>query len=164
MGIALDILRSWRHPRRIIAKRLSEGVREDRAVLFLMLGCLLMFVSQWPRLLVEAQSDPSIPFDARAGAALLGWVFIVPLALYAVAGLARVVAMGFGGQGTWFSARMALFWALLAASPMWLLNGALVRVPGSDIFKNITGVLALLGFITIWLSSMIESETGGETQ
>lgn len=162
MGITLDIARSWRHPRRTMAQRMSFGIREDQALLFLMLGCLLMFVSQWPRLYVETNADPSIPFEARAGAALLGWLFIVPLLSYALAAIARIVAKIFGGNGTWFSARMALFWALLSATPMWLLNGAMTGLHAPDLLRDATGVIALAGFVAIWLSSMIESESVGD--
>jgi hypothetical protein len=162
MGISLDILRSWRHPRRIISQRLDEGVREDRVLVFLMAACALIFVAQWPALVRASNADTSIPLDARLGGALLAWMFIAPLVLYLVAAISRLVARLFGGTGTWYSARLALFWSLLAASPMLLLNGLLAGLSGVAIVQSFVGALALAGFFVIWLAALIETE-GGRT-
>ncbi|PHQ97729.1 MAG: YIP1 family protein [Marinosulfonomonas sp.] len=159
MGVSADIIRSWRHPRRVMAARLSEGLREDRALVFLIVACLLMFVAQWPRLQLEALIDPDIPLEARLGGALMGWLFIAPLALYAIAALSRIIARLLGGQGSWLSARMALFWSLLAVTPLWLLNGLVTSVNGPGLVRDISGLIALAAFVLIWLSSMVEAET-----
>lgn len=159
MGVSGDIIRSWRHPRHVMAARLSEGLREDRALVFLIIACLLMFVAQWPRLQLEALINPDIPLEARLGGALMGWLFIAPLALYAIAALSRIIARLLGGQGSWLSARMALFWSLLAATPLWLLNGLVTSVNGPGLVRDISGLIALAAFVLIWLSSMVEAET-----
>lgn len=142
-----------------MAARLSEGLREDRALVFLIVACLLMFVAQWPRLQLEALIDPDIPLEARLGGALMGWLFIAPLALYAIAALSRIIARLLGGQGSWLSARMALFWSLLAVTPLWLLNGLLTSMNGPGLVRDISGLIALAAFVLIWLSSMVEAET-----
>ena len=161
MAVSADILRAWRHPRQVMARHLSQGLREDRALIFLMLGCALAFVSQWPRLALASRLDPSTPLDARLGGALLAWMFIAPLAFYLIAAVSHVIARMIGGQGSWFGARLALFWALLAASPMWLLNGLLAVVPGAQGLHNTAGAIALAGFVVIWLASLREAEFGG---
>ena len=160
MGAALDTLRAWRHPRQIMGLRLSEGVREDRALIFLMVACFLIFVAQWPRLVRDATLDPSTPLDARLGGALLGWLFLVPLAFYAFAALSHLIARMLGGKGSWFSSRMALFWALLAAAPMWLLNGLVTALVDVTWIRATTGAIALGGFLLIWAASLIEAESG----
>ncbi len=147
-----------------MAARLSEGLREDRALVFLIIACVLMFVAQWPRLRVEAQIDSAIPLEARLGGALMGWLFIAPLVLYAIAALSRIIARLLGGQGSWLSARMALFWSLLAATPLWLLNGLVTSVNGPGLVRDISGFIALAAFVMIWLSSMVEAETTGGKQ
>ncbi len=162
MAVSTDILRAWRHPRQVMAGHLSQGLREDRALVFLMLGCALVFVSVWPRLVLESRLDPATPLDARLGGALLAWMFIAPLALYLIAAVSHVAARMVGGHGTWFGARLALFWALLAASPLWLLNGLLAVVPGARALHTVTGAIALAGFVIIWLASLIEAEFGGD--
>ena len=42
-----------------------------------------------------------------------GVLILIPVA-YLVASLSRLVAKALGGQGTWYGARVALFWALAA--------------------------------------------------
>ncbi len=164
MAVALDILRAWRHPRRVMARHLDAGRREDRALIFLMLGAFLMFLAQWPRLVRLAALEPGTPLDARLGGALLGWLFIVPLAFYALAAVSRLLARVFGGRGNAYGARLALFWALLASAPAWLLYGVLVGLVGPGGPVRAVGALALGGFFVIWLASLFESETGGAPQ
>ena len=55
--MALDILRSYRTPRRVLRERIGTKAREDRAFATLMAGCVLTFVAQWPRLSREAFFD-----------------------------------------------------------------------------------------------------------
>lgn len=160
MGVSVDIVRAWRHPRQVMARLLGGGVREDRALIFLMTACLLIFIAQWPRLARQAHFDPSTPLDARLGGALMAWLFIVPLAGYLLAALARIVAKLLGGQGSWYSSRLALFWSLLAAAPFWLIFGLASGFAATGIVKNLFGLVAFLAFLIIWLSSMIQAETG----
>ncbi len=161
MGIAADMLISWRHPRQVIRRRLAEGVREDRALIYLMAGCALIFVAQWPRLTGLALADPSTPLNARLGGALMAWLFIMPLVLYAVAAVSHLLARALGGRGSWFSARLALFWALLAAAPAWLANGLVVGLGLPWGVQSVFGVVALGGFVVIWGASLYQAETTG---
>ena len=161
MGVTGDIIRAWRHPRRVMRRQLGRGPREDRALVFLIVACLLIFVAQWPRLSLAAELDPSMPFDVRIGGALLGWLFLAPLALYAIAAVSRIMAWLAGGTGSWYSARLALFWSLLVAAPFWLLNGLFAGLTGAGAVKALTGALALISFVAVWLSSLYEAETGG---
>jgi len=162
MGLAVEIISAWRHPRRVMARLLSAGQREDRVLMFLMLGCLLIFISRWPDLARLAQLEPTPPLNARLGGALIGWLFIAPLIFYALAAVSRLVARMFGGRGSWYSARLALFWALLAASPLWLLNGLLAGFGAQPVLQNLVGAVALAAFALIWLSSLREAEFSGD--
>ena len=161
MGVTGDIIRAWRHPRQGMRRQLGYGLREDRALVFLITACLLIFVAQWPRLGRAAELDPSTPFDMRIGGALLGWLFLAPLALYAIAALSRIAAAAMGGQGSWYSARLALFWSLLVAAPFWLLNGLVAGLSGVGAVKALTGALALISFIAVWMLSLYEAEKKG---
>lgn len=164
MGVATDILRAWRHPRQVMNARLAHGVREDSALAILMGACVLIFLSQWPRLMREAQFDPTKPLDIRLGGTLFAWLFVAPLALYLIAALSHVVAKIAGGSGSWFSARLALFWSLLVAAPLWVLNGLVDGLFGPGILLKVTGGLALLAFVVIWMASLIEAEGRGALQ
>lgn len=157
MALTTDILASYRSPRRVLRRQLDGGVREDRALFYLMLGCGLLFVSQWPSLSRQAFLDPSVPLQARIGGALMALMFILPLVLYLLGALSHLVARLFGGQGDWFSARLALFWAMLAAAPLWLFNGLAAGFLTGPIVQ-IVGFVALAGFLYIWIGGLIAAE------
>lgn len=164
MSVALEITRAWRHPRQVMRRLLDAGRREDRALLFLMVACLLIFVAQWPRLVRAAELDASVPLDARMGGALLGWLFLAPLLAYALGAVSHIVLRLIGGQGDWFGARLALFWALLAAAPFWLVNGLITGFAGDGFAGAAFGAIALAAFLLIWITSLIEAEFGkGQT-
>jgi hypothetical protein len=157
MSVAADIWRSWRAPRRVLARLLAQGRREDRALAFLMLGCALIFVSEWPRL---GRAVAEAPLEARLGGAMLAWLALMPLVFYALAGLSRVAARALGGQGSFSGARLALFWAVLAAAPLWLAAAAVETVaPGPA--AALAGALALAALVWIWLAGLYEAERGG---
>ena len=158
MSVTLDMLRAWRDPRGVLRSRLAQGVREDRALATVMGACFLIFVAQWPRLSREAFVDPSVPLDARMGGALLGIVFLLPLFLYVLGALSHVVARALGGKGTWFAARLALFWALLATAPAMLFHGLIAGFVGPGAASSGVGLLVLAGFFYLWISMLIEAE------
>lgn len=158
MAVTTEILRTYRTPGAVLRRRLQDGVREDRALAVLMGACLVIFVAQWPRLAREAHLDPAVPLDARIGGALLGWLFLAPLFFYLLAALSHLVARLFGGQGSFHSARVALFWSLLAAAPLFLLNGLVAGLLGPSLALTFTGVVLLAVFLAIWFLSLAEAE------
>lgn len=160
MTVSMDILRTYRAPRAVFREKLARGTREDRALATLIGACALIFVAQWPALSRQAYLDPSVPFDARMGGALMGWLFIAPLAAYVIAAASHLVARLAGGRGTWFGARLALFWALLAASPLWLLNGLVAGFVGAGAALDAVGLLAVAAFLVFWGAGLWESERG----
>ena len=159
MGLISDISLAWRAPGRLIRAKLGGGVREDRALALAMAVGLMVFVAQWPRLAREAHLDPSVPFDARMAGALMGAVFILPLILYLVAALGHLVARALGGAGSWFGARLALFWAMLASAPTMLLHGLVSALCGPGAVAMIIGAIVACGFLYLWLSMLIEAES-----
>jgi hypothetical protein len=160
VSVTTDIVATWRSPRAVLRRHLQGGVREDRALVYLMLACGLIFVGQWPALQRAALADPSTPLDARMGGALMAWLFVAPLVLYAVAALTHLIARALGGRGTGYGARLALFWSLLAASPLWLLYGLVAGMIGPGPAMTATGVVAFAGFVVLWLGALIEAEWG----
>ncbi|MDJ0629830.1 MAG: YIP1 family protein [Rhodobacter sp.] len=158
MAVATDIAAMYRAPRQTVRRLLTMGVREDRALLYLMLACALIFVAQWPRLAREAHLDAAVPLDARIGGALLAWFFLAPLLLYAVAAITRLAARLLGGRGTWYTARLALFWSLLAAAPMWLLSGLAAGFLGPGGALQGVSALALGVFLVFWGLALLETE------
>ncbi|WP_102107160.1 YIP1 family protein [Oceaniglobus roseus] len=163
MALTRDIAASYVRPGAVLRRRTSGPAREDRALVTVMLACGLIFVAQWPRLSREAFLTGQELNGLMAGA-LLGWLIIAPLFLYALAALSHLVARLMGGRGSWFGARMALFWALLAASPLWLLWGLVAGFLGAGAALNATGLVALGAFLAIWIAGLTTLERGETAQ
>ncbi len=140
-------------------RHLAAGVREDRALGFLVVACLLIFVAQWPRLARQAHLDDTVPLQALIGGALMGWIFIAPLIFYAIAAVSALVSRFAGGRGDWYRARLALFWSLLAVSPLWLLNGLLAGFIGAGPVVTVLGLAVLAVFLYLWGAALVEAET-----
>ncbi|RMD91240.1 MAG: YIP1 family protein [Alphaproteobacteria bacterium] len=164
MGLVADILATYAGPRRVIRRQLAAGAREDRALMHLMLGCALVFIAQWPRLMRVAAEPGAPPFEALIGGALLAWLFIAPLGLYLLAGLSHALARLAGGKGTAFGARVALFWALLAAAPLWLVHGLARGYFGAAPVTQALGAIGLGVFLLFWFLGLIEAEAAEATE
>lgn len=149
MSVSGDILRSWRRPGTVVGGLLAQGQREDRALVFLMVACGLIFLAQWPRLARTAQFDPEVPFQALLGGALMGWMFFAPLIFYGLAAVLRLAMAAVGLRIGWYAARLALFWALLAASPLWLLHGLVVGLAGPGGASTAAGLVVVGAFFWI---------------
>ncbi len=160
MSVSGDILASYLAPRRVVGRLLAQGPREDRALAMLMAGLGIAFLAQWPALMRQAAADPSVPLDARIGGALMGLVFLAPLGAYALAGLVRLAARLVGGRGSWFGARLALFWALLAASPLMLLQALAGVVLGPMAQAALAWAVAAV-FLWVWIGGVMAAEGGG---
>lgn len=159
MSVVADILASYRAPRSVFRRRAGDTPREDRALVVLMAACLLVFVAQWPRLQREAFLTGQ-EFEPMIGGALFAWLFIVPLAAYLLGTVSHLVARLLGGKGTGYSARFALFWALLCAAPLWLLWGLVAGFIGAGAALSLTGLVALGAFVVFWALNLYEAEWG----
>ncbi|MGV6850008.1 MAG: YIP1 family protein [Marinibacterium sp.] len=157
MAVTSDIAAMYRRPGPVVARLLEMGPREDRALAILMGFCLLGFVAQLPRLSREAHLGDT-PLDALMGGALMGWLFLAPLLFYLIAALSHLAARAFGGKGTWFGARLALFWALLASAPMMLFYGLLAGFSGPGPSLHAVGVLWLAVFGWFWFTGLRQAE------
>ncbi len=157
MSIVLDILGSYRRPREMYRRRVGRDTREDRAIAVLMAACVIVFVAQWPRL-ARLAFETGQDVQMLIGATLLAWVFIMPLVLYALGSLSHLIARPFGGRGTTYRARFALFWALLCAAPLWLLNGLVAGFIGPSPALSITGMVSLAAFLALWSINWHEAE------
>jgi hypothetical protein len=158
MALVADIVNLWRHPGPTMRAKLAAGPREDRALAVLMAACGLGFVAQWPRLARAAHLDPSVPLDARLGGALMGAVFLLPLVAYAVAAASHLAARALGGRGSFFGARLALFWALLAAAPLMLAAGLVGGLAGPAAVTRLVGVAVFAAFAYLWMRLLVEAE------
>ena len=158
MPVTSDIAATYRGPGRVMRRLLQAGQREDRALAILMAFCVLVFVAQLPRLSREAHLTGR-DFQTVAGGALMAWVFIAPLALYVLAALSHVVSRAVGGQGTWYGARLALFWSLLASTPLLLLYGLVAGFIGQGPALQVVGVVWACVFFWFWSTCLRLAES-----
>lgn len=157
MSVVADILKSWVRPRQVVRRHVAAGPREDRALIFLMLGCVIVFLSQVPRIVRSDWLGSEVPFQAQIGGAALAWLFIAPLALYGVALVVHLIARLLGGKGSSFTTRLSLFWALFAASPLWLFDGLVAGYLGPQASGTLLlGLVGLAAFFYIWAAGMFE--------
>ncbi len=149
MAVTTDILQTYKGPRTVLARRLAAGPREDRLVALAMGSCAVMFIAQLPRLARIAHLEDH-DLNALMGGSLLAIMFVLPLILYSLAFVFHVLAKAFRGKGPGFQARVALFWAMMAASPLMLLNGLVAGFIGEGTALSFVGGLwcaAVLWFL-----------------
>ena len=150
MAATRNIVATYRGPGAVVRRLLGEGEREDRALVFLMLGCLMVFVAQTPRLARQAYLTGE-DLGMLMGATLMAWVFMAPLILYVIAWLIFIVARALRTGLTGYGARIALFWALLASSPLILLWGLTAGFVGPGIEMTGVGLIWCAIFVWFWI-------------
>ncbi len=155
MAVSTNIVRTWRGPRAVFADLLREGVREDRLIAYLMAACLMMFVAQLP---VQArishlsqELETPLALGQLIGTTFFAWLMIMPLVFYLLALLLQGILWLFGIRPGGYPVRLALFWGLLAASPVALLQGLLSGLngqgPGSYLVFGIWAVALVWFFV-----------------
>jgi hypothetical protein len=159
MAVTTDILASWRAPRVGVRQHLARGVSEPFAFTLLLVFLILTIIGQWPvsgREAVLAQEPSAMP---RLLARALAVLATIPF-WYGLAALSRLIAKAFGGQGSWYSARIALFWALAVVSPLMLLQGLVAGMIGPGPGLWLIVVIVGLAFFWLWLTMLHEVEKG----
>ena len=157
MALVAEIIATWRAPRQALRARVAQDVREDIALMVLLAALGFSFLAQWPGLARSAHLQPEMPLAARLIGSFLAGLGVVPLA-YLLAAASHLVARALGGQGSWYGARLALFWSLLAVSPLMLLHGLLTGLLGSGPMLNSAGLVVAMGFLYLWLPALAASE------
>ncbi len=159
MPVTSDIAATYWRPRRVFRRLFDMPAGEERALKLVFAGCLLMFIAQMPRLAREAYLQGQDPWPA-IGSTLAAWVFVAPLILYALSYLSYLILRAFGGKCPAIYARLALFWAFLAASPVVLLHGLVAGYVGPGRALNVVGVIWLGLFLWFWLAGLREAGWG----
>lgn len=161
MSLSREIVATYRGPGAVMRRLLSQGPREDRALMLVMAACAMFFVARMPALARQAHLEGT-ELNPLMGASLLACMVILPLALYVLAALSHIVAKLFRGQGTGYGARLALFWALLAASPLALLNGLVAGFVGEGLQLSLVGLLWCAVFLWFWIGGLRAAEWPGD--
>lgn len=159
MSASTELVASWRHPRAGLRRHLARGVSEPFAFTLLLIFLILAFVGQWPLAAREAYLAGEASALPRILPRALAVLATIPL-WYGLAALSRLVARVLGGKGSWYSARIALFWALASVSPLMLLQGLVAGMIGPGTALVAVSVLSGLAFLGLWLTMLHEAEKG----
>lgn len=157
MTVTTDLVATWRRPRHVLRQLLARGQSEPFAFSLLLVFLVLAFVSQWP----GAARDAHLAGEASAWPRILptayGLLAAIPF-LYGLAALGHLAARAMGGQGTWYGARIALFWALATVGPLMLLQGLVAGMigPGPALTALTLGVG--IAFLWLWATLLHEAE------
>lgn len=159
MTVSTDLVATWARPRAILRQHLARGRSEAFAFALLLVFLILAFIGQWPAAAREAflaqESSAAPRILARAMAVLA----TIPL-WYGLAALSRVVARMMGGHGTWFGARIALFWALACSGPLMLLQGLVSGMIGPGPALSAVTLVVGAAFLWLWATLLHEAERG----
>jgi hypothetical protein len=158
MSVTQDIVATYRGPSRVMGRFLDQGRNEVRALLFLLLSGLLIFVAASPFQAREAQIDPDGPLAVRLYWSAFLWIFIMPLLMYAFAAAIWVVSKVARAGVTGFDIRLTLFWSLLASTPVLLLLGMVAGLIGPGIQLQAVGVVWLCIFGWFWISGLLTAQ------
>ncbi len=163
MSIALDIVRTYRAPREVQMRQMRAGENsEGRALAILMGACFLLFIATLPNLSRQAFLDPSIPFQGRMAGSFFAWVLMMPLVLYGVSILVKLVMMVLKIEAPGHHVRMGLFWALLASSPLWLLAGLAAGFTGESSGTALSGLAAIGAFLVFTVFGLVAAVRSGQ--
>jgi hypothetical protein len=157
MPVSRDIVSMYRAPRRVTGALYSMGQREDRAIMWLVIGCFLVFISRLPalqRMSVETGSD----FQQDTVYAFFSLLTIAPLLFYAIAFILFGITRLLRPAATAYGARLAVFWGWLASTPLALFYGLLVGFNGLDHPGTVlVGMIWLAALIWFWINGLIET-------
>jgi len=163
VSVTNDIAASYRRPGTVLRAHLARGVSEPRVLAYLIGACGVMFVAQWPRLAREAHLEDTA-LQPAIGGALLATMMFLPLIFYVIAGISHLAARAFGSGMDGFGARLALFWALLAAAPLALLHGLVAGFVGPGSAQALVGLGWLAAFVWFWSTGLREAHRDAKSE
>ncbi|MDA8746986.1 YIP1 family protein [Litoreibacter sp.] len=159
MSTVAAILRSYRAPREVIITHRASGVDEATGLTWLFVACILIFVAELPELArLSHLEGGNVPVASLALPRFYGVVLLAPLMFLLIAAVSHLIAKLVGGRGTWLDARLALFWSLLAVTPLVLFQGLIAGFIGAGPALTIAATLVGSAFLFIWLNSLYALE------
>ncbi|PVA08266.1 hypothetical protein [Thalassorhabdomicrobium marinisediminis] len=156
MPVSRDIVHMYRRPRQVVRTLYAMGPREDRAIMWLMSGCFLVFLSYLPALQRDAVQLGG-DFQQDVIYAFFGLLMVLPLLFYILAGILFAVTKVLRPAVTGYGARLAVFWGWLAAAPVALFYGLLAGFNGSEQPGTmLVGAIWLIVLLWFWISGLAE--------
>jgi len=158
MALTQDIIATYRGPSRVMGRFLDQGRNEVRALLFLLIAGLMIFIATSPFQARQAQIDPEGPLAVRLYWSAFLWIFIMPLLMYVFAAMIWVISRVARARVTGSDIRLTLFWSLLATTPVMLLLGLVAGLIGPGIQLQIVAIIWLCVFAWFWISGLLTAQ------
>lgn len=157
MAVTTDLVATWARPRQVLRQLLARGRSEPFALSLLLVFLMLAFIGQWPGAARAAflAGEPSA--WPRILPTAYGLLAAIPF-LYGLAALGHLAARAMGGQGSWYGARVALFWALACVGPLLLLQGLVAGMIGPGPALTAVRLIVGLAFLWLWATLLHEAE------
>ncbi len=161
MSLTTDMRQSWTGHRRVVRRHILRGRSEPFVFTFLFVFMVLAFIAQYPRAARLALENPQSPLAPQMLGLAMGLLATLPF-WYGLAALSHLIARALGAKSTWYGARLALFYSLVAASPLVLLQGLVVGIVGIGMQSFLVGIVAITAFVVFWALALVEVGKGGD--
>ena len=159
MSTVAAILRTYRAPREVIKTHRASGADEGTGLTWLFVACILFFVAELPELARQSHLEGGdVPVSGLALPTFYGTVLLAPIMFLLIAAASHLIAKVLGGQGVWLDARLALFWSLLAVTPLVLFQGLVAGLIGPGSAYNAATILVTIAFLVIWINGLYALE------
>jgi|TARA_B100001094_G_scaffold48667_1_gene44023 hypothetical protein len=147
MSVVTNICQTYYMPIKTYSKLFESGPSEKKNLAYLVFGCIISFVAEWPAQSRQAFINQQ-PVDELMGAILLSNLFLLPLIFYMVSMIIYLCAKILKSSILAAELRLIIFWAYLAATPMLLLVGLVEGFLGKNFQYFITAGFWLVIFLT----------------
>ena len=158
MSVVINISKTYYKPTQMYSQLFAAGVSEKENLAYLVGGCIISFVAQWP-----AQSRKAFinqqPVDELMGAILLSNLFLLPLIFYLVSAIIFIFAKIFKINILGAELRLVIFWSYLAATPILLLVGLVEGFFGKNYqYYTVAGLWLSVFLAFVYLGFRIRSK------
>ena len=122
MSVVINISKTYYKPIQTYSKLFAAGASEKENLAYLVGGCVISFIAQWPAQSRQAFINQQ-PVNELMGAILLSNLFLLPLIFYLVSVIIFIFAKFFKSNILGVELRLIIFWSYLATTPILLLVG-----------------------------------------
>ncbi len=152
MTLIGDILGAYKSFPASMRRQLAMEPREEKLLLYVVLACFIGLIARMPGIieLANTSTNEEVTLLNAIGTNIVSTMFYGPIMLYIIAALSHIVSKIFKGQGSFRNTRLALFWAVLVISPLYLALVALRPLISAPDFQSMGNILAGFLFIICW--------------
>lgn len=163
MTVTREIVRAYRGFGASMQRQIDSGVTEGRILAYGVFASLITFVARAPSLIKVSQvaaatASENVSWVAIFSTNLITSFFFGLLLLYGLAAISHIIAKAFGGKGSFFLARLALFWSLLVISPLALISTVIKTAFPFAALETTLSIALTVMFVFAWITSLIIAE------